>query len=386
MAKPSPKEESRIRSVLRLAGRAGARTRLDGAAPASEFEHGPFRHGRGRCTPLMHVEREESPHRRARRFLDRHSSRMQKPRRARLRDRHPRSASAIPAPSRPTASSAPSPAQPSNSAGQSADVTTPIASPVPRAQGSDKRPYPSDQRVRRSPRGGRARHSVRRAARCAERPAALSTPHRTRSSSPQQQPSRSSTETTVSRRASTARPKARACRSSSCAVRANPSLSTRDLWEMVQDLKDRGVRRIEGDILVDQHFFDETFVPPAFDQQPNEWATFRAPVSALALNENTVTMTVRPTVDRRARAGHLRSAGFRRRRRRREDRGRGPRRNRSTRARPERYADGGSHRRFHRRPRSTGEFRTAGRTTRRCSPVSLFEPCWSRPGLPSVAR
>jgi D-alanyl-D-alanine carboxypeptidase/D-alanyl-D-alanine-endopeptidase (penicillin-binding protein 4) len=75
----------------------------------------------------------------------------------------------------------------------------------------------------------------------------------------------------------------------------DPSLVTRDLWDMVQDLKDQGIRRIEGDILVDQHFFDESFVPPAFEQQPNEWASFRAPVSALALNENTVTMTVRPT-------------------------------------------------------------------------------------------
>jgi D-alanyl-D-alanine carboxypeptidase/D-alanyl-D-alanine-endopeptidase (penicillin-binding protein 4) len=75
----------------------------------------------------------------------------------------------------------------------------------------------------------------------------------------------------------------------------DPSLTTRDLWEMVQDLKERGVRRVEGDILVDQHFFDDAFVPPAFEQQPNEWASFRAPVSALALNENTLTMTVRPT-------------------------------------------------------------------------------------------
>jgi D-alanyl-D-alanine carboxypeptidase/D-alanyl-D-alanine-endopeptidase (penicillin-binding protein 4) len=75
----------------------------------------------------------------------------------------------------------------------------------------------------------------------------------------------------------------------------DPSLVTRDLWEMVQELKEKGIRRVEGDILVDQHFFDESFVPPAFEQQPNEWATFRAPVSALALNENTVTMTVRPT-------------------------------------------------------------------------------------------
>ena len=49
---------------------------------------------------------------------------------------------------------------------------------------------------------------------------------------------------------------------------------------MVQDLSEHGVRRVEGDILVDQHFFDESFVPPAFEQQPNEWASFRAPVSA----------------------------------------------------------------------------------------------------------
>ena len=48
----------------------------------------------------------------------------------------------------------------------------------------------------------------------------------------------------------------------------DPSLVTRDLWDMVKISRDQGVRRIEGDILVDQHFFDETFVPPAFEQQP----------------------------------------------------------------------------------------------------------------------
>jgi D-alanyl-D-alanine carboxypeptidase/D-alanyl-D-alanine-endopeptidase (penicillin-binding protein 4) len=75
----------------------------------------------------------------------------------------------------------------------------------------------------------------------------------------------------------------------------DPSLVTQDLWDMVQDLKAMGVKRVEGDILVDQRFFDDSFVPPAFEQQPNEWAYFRAPVSALALNSNTVRMTVRPT-------------------------------------------------------------------------------------------
>lgn len=74
----------------------------------------------------------------------------------------------------------------------------------------------------------------------------------------------------------------------------DPSLSTADLYDLARDLKGAGVKRVEGDILVDQRFFDESYVPPAFDQQPSEWAPFRAPVAALSVNENTVTMTVRP--------------------------------------------------------------------------------------------
>lgn len=75
----------------------------------------------------------------------------------------------------------------------------------------------------------------------------------------------------------------------------DPSLRTQDLWAMAQELKAHGVRRVDGDIVVEQRFFDEQTTPPAFEQQPNEWAAFRAPVSAVAINENTITMTVRPT-------------------------------------------------------------------------------------------
>lgn len=74
----------------------------------------------------------------------------------------------------------------------------------------------------------------------------------------------------------------------------DPSLSSADLWELAHSLKGAGVKRIDGDLLVDQRFFDESFVPPAFEQQPNEWAAFRAPVSAVSLNSNTITLTVRP--------------------------------------------------------------------------------------------
>ncbi|HEX8792151.1 MAG TPA: D-alanyl-D-alanine carboxypeptidase/D-alanyl-D-alanine-endopeptidase [Polyangiaceae bacterium] len=75
----------------------------------------------------------------------------------------------------------------------------------------------------------------------------------------------------------------------------DPSLSTADLWDMVHDLEGFGVKRIDGDIVVDQRFYDEQTTPPAFEQQPDEWAGFRAPVSAVALDENCITLTVRPT-------------------------------------------------------------------------------------------
>jgi len=76
----------------------------------------------------------------------------------------------------------------------------------------------------------------------------------------------------------------------------DPSLKTSDLWAMVQELKGYGVRRVEGDVVVDQEFYDELTTPPAFEQQPAEWAAFRAPVSAVALDENCITLTVRPSL------------------------------------------------------------------------------------------
>jgi D-alanyl-D-alanine carboxypeptidase/D-alanyl-D-alanine-endopeptidase (penicillin-binding protein 4) len=74
----------------------------------------------------------------------------------------------------------------------------------------------------------------------------------------------------------------------------DPSLTTADLSAMVRELKQYGIKRV-GDVVVDQRFYDDQTTPPAFEQQPNEWAAFRAPVSAVALDENCVTMTVRPS-------------------------------------------------------------------------------------------
>ena len=74
----------------------------------------------------------------------------------------------------------------------------------------------------------------------------------------------------------------------------DPSFSVGDLYEMALELKRDGIKRVDGGIVVDQRFFDDQFVPPAFDQQPNEWMPFRANVSALALDENVMVATFRP--------------------------------------------------------------------------------------------
>jgi serine-type D-Ala-D-Ala carboxypeptidase/endopeptidase (penicillin-binding protein 4) len=77
----------------------------------------------------------------------------------------------------------------------------------------------------------------------------------------------------------------------------DPSLTTADLWALVQELRAYGVKRVTGDVLVDQKFYDAETTPPAFEQQPNEWAYFRAPVSAVALDENCILVTIRPAAE-----------------------------------------------------------------------------------------
>lgn len=75
----------------------------------------------------------------------------------------------------------------------------------------------------------------------------------------------------------------------------DPSLGTEDLWRLARALAALGVSRVEGDLVVDQSRFDEAFEPPAYAQQPEEWASFRAPVSAISIDQNTVTLNALAT-------------------------------------------------------------------------------------------
>lgn len=73
----------------------------------------------------------------------------------------------------------------------------------------------------------------------------------------------------------------------------DPSLRSADLVDLALELRGLGVRKV-GELAVDQSAFDDVFVPPAFEQQPAEWAPFRAPVSAVAVDGNTLTLRVVP--------------------------------------------------------------------------------------------
>src|SRR5439155_22144213 len=74
----------------------------------------------------------------------------------------------------------------------------------------------------------------------------------------------------------------------------DPSLRAADLYTIALELKRDGVKRVDGGIVVDQRFFDDSYTPPAFDQQPGEWMPFRANVSALSVDENVLVATFRP--------------------------------------------------------------------------------------------
>ncbi len=74
----------------------------------------------------------------------------------------------------------------------------------------------------------------------------------------------------------------------------DPTLQTDDLRALASDLADRGIRRINGALAVDDTLFDDVLLPPHYDAQPLEQAAFRAPVGALSLKSNALTVIIRP--------------------------------------------------------------------------------------------
>jgi serine-type D-Ala-D-Ala carboxypeptidase/endopeptidase (penicillin-binding protein 4) len=73
----------------------------------------------------------------------------------------------------------------------------------------------------------------------------------------------------------------------------DPSLVVEDLWRVVTDLYAGGLRKVTGDLAVDDTFFDDVRVGPGFEQKAED-LPFRAPNGALSLNYNAVAVHVFP--------------------------------------------------------------------------------------------
>ncbi len=78
--------------------------------------------------------------------------------------------------------------------------------------------------------------------------------------------------------------------------RGNPAFDDRDMVQMVRSLKALGIVRISGGIVVDNSYFDTENFPQHYDEQPDESAGFRAPISATSYNFNAWTLIARPAL------------------------------------------------------------------------------------------
>jgi D-alanyl-D-alanine carboxypeptidase/D-alanyl-D-alanine-endopeptidase (penicillin-binding protein 4) len=79
----------------------------------------------------------------------------------------------------------------------------------------------------------------------------------------------------------------------------DPKLTLEDFWLLLRNLRDRGVREIRGDLLLDHSYFDATGYDPArFDDQPTR--PYNTGPDALLVNFKAVTLLFVPDRDARA--------------------------------------------------------------------------------------
>jgi D-alanyl-D-alanine carboxypeptidase/D-alanyl-D-alanine-endopeptidase (penicillin-binding protein 4) len=74
--------------------------------------------------------------------------------------------------------------------------------------------------------------------------------------------------------------------------RGDPTLAATDLRALADDVAARGVRAIDGQLVVDASYFDTDVDPPHFADQPKERAGYRAPVASFGVAKSAVTVTV----------------------------------------------------------------------------------------------
>lgn len=80
----------------------------------------------------------------------------------------------------------------------------------------------------------------------------------------------------------------------------DPDLRSEDLDAMAHELAGQGVARV-GRLVVDGRYFDDSILPPAFEQQPDEMASFRAAIAAVSVDRSAYNLRIIPGATTEAR-------------------------------------------------------------------------------------
>ncbi|HTR50538.1 MAG TPA: D-alanyl-D-alanine carboxypeptidase, partial [Kofleriaceae bacterium] len=74
--------------------------------------------------------------------------------------------------------------------------------------------------------------------------------------------------------------------------RGDPTLSANDLRALADDVAARGVRQVDGQLVIDASYFDGDVEPPHYADQPKERAGYRAPIASFGVARGAVTVVV----------------------------------------------------------------------------------------------
>jgi D-alanyl-D-alanine carboxypeptidase/D-alanyl-D-alanine-endopeptidase (penicillin-binding protein 4) len=74
--------------------------------------------------------------------------------------------------------------------------------------------------------------------------------------------------------------------------RGDPTLTVNDLRALATEIAARGVRTIQGQLMIEATYFDGAVEPPHFNEQPKERAHFRAPVASFGVSRSAFLVNV----------------------------------------------------------------------------------------------
>jgi serine-type D-Ala-D-Ala carboxypeptidase/endopeptidase (penicillin-binding protein 4) len=75
-------------------------------------------------------------------------------------------------------------------------------------------------------------------------------------------------------------------------AKGDPTLSVNDLRALATEIAARGVRTIQGNLLIEATYFDNVVDPPHYAEQPKERAYFRAPVASFGVSRSAFLVNV----------------------------------------------------------------------------------------------